>query len=122
MIQYRIVYTITRCTRRKRRQKLACNHISVRQGPKRPQCQKVLDFQNHHSCMHCECMTAGIMNINFNNLNPFGFIQQMREPFQSSGSKQYQLRYKLTAYRSDISPEFHRTENYGIIIGSMEQQ
>ena len=34
----------------------------------------------------------------------------MREPFQSSGSKQYQLRYKLTAYRSDISPEFHRTE------------
>jgi len=55
-------------------------------------------------------------------LNPFGFIQQMREPFQSSGSKQYQLRYKLTAYRSDIRPEFHRTENYKIILGSRERQ
>ena len=54
------------------------------------------------------------MNITLINLNPFGFIQQMREPFQSSGSKQYQLRYKLTAYRSDISPEFHRTDNYPI--------
>lgn len=62
------------------------------------------------------------MNITLINLNPFGFIQQMREPFQSSGSKQYQLRYKLTAYRSDISPEFHRTENYEIIIRSMERQ